>query len=137
MRYAGGLGIGSVSGQDRAGQFANGSVPSATYLYTVGPRTDALGRRLGFAVFSVCSIPTVLVYTLLPVGDSMMLVLGFPRRIAVPLPEWSRSSGQCCGLCSLPRLVITCGIAFSDRSLNLGERLQGDFAAPVDELLAA
>jgi MFS family permease len=40
--------------------------------------TDYLGRRLGFAIFSICSILTVLTYTLIPVSDGMMLFLGFP-----------------------------------------------------------
>jgi MFS family permease len=40
--------------------------------------TDAIGRRRCFALFSVCSIATVLVYTMIPVSDRMMLALGFP-----------------------------------------------------------
>ncbi len=40
--------------------------------------TDAIGRRRCFALFSLCSIATVLVYTMIPVSDAMMLALGFP-----------------------------------------------------------
>ena len=40
--------------------------------------TDAIGRRRCFALFSVCSIATVLAYTMIPVSDALMLVLGFP-----------------------------------------------------------
>jgi MFS family permease len=40
--------------------------------------TDAIGRRRCFALFSVCSVATVLVYTMIPVSDAMMLALGFP-----------------------------------------------------------
>ena len=40
--------------------------------------TDAIGRRRCFALFSVCSVATVLVYTMIPVSDTLMLALGFP-----------------------------------------------------------
>ncbi len=40
--------------------------------------SDALGRRRTFLLFSLCSIATVVAYTMLPIGDSLMLVLGFP-----------------------------------------------------------
>ena len=40
--------------------------------------TDAIGRRRCFALFSVCSVATVLAYTMIPVSDAMMLALGFP-----------------------------------------------------------
>jgi MFS family permease len=40
--------------------------------------TDAIGRRRCFALFSLCSIATVLAYTLIPVSNGLMLVLGFP-----------------------------------------------------------
>ena len=40
--------------------------------------TDAIGRRRCFALFSVCSIATVLIYTMIPVSNALMLVLGFP-----------------------------------------------------------
>lgn len=40
--------------------------------------TDAIGRRRCFALFSLCSIATVLIYTMIPVSNGLMLVLGFP-----------------------------------------------------------
>ncbi|MBV8912930.1 MAG: MFS transporter [Acetobacteraceae bacterium] len=40
--------------------------------------TDALGRRRSFLLFSVCSVATVILYTVLPISDPLMLVLGFP-----------------------------------------------------------
>jgi MFS family permease len=40
--------------------------------------TDRIGRRPNFILFAVCSIVTVVVYTQLPVTDSIMLALGFP-----------------------------------------------------------
>jgi fucose permease len=39
--------------------------------------TDAIGRRRCFALFSLCSIATVLAYTMIPVSDTLMLALGF------------------------------------------------------------
>jgi MFS family permease len=39
---------------------------------------DALGRRMNFLLFAVCSGITVAVYMILPINDSLMLVLGFP-----------------------------------------------------------
>jgi MFS family permease len=39
---------------------------------------DALGRRLNFLLFAVLSGLTVFVYMVLPIDDSLMLVLGFP-----------------------------------------------------------
>jgi MFS family permease len=53
-----------------AGSFA-GYIVSA-YL------TDAIGRRRNFLLFAVCCFATVLVYTNVPLNDSMMLILGFP-----------------------------------------------------------
>ncbi len=40
--------------------------------------SDQLGRKRNFYLFSLCSMATVLVYTLVPIGDHAMLVLGFP-----------------------------------------------------------
>ena len=39
---------------------------------------DRIGRRANFILFALCSIVTVLVYTQLPVDNTMMLWLGFP-----------------------------------------------------------
>ena len=39
---------------------------------------DALGRRLNFLLFSVCSVATVVLYMIVPVNNTWMLVLGFP-----------------------------------------------------------
>jgi MFS family permease len=39
---------------------------------------DRIGRRVNFILFAMCSIVTVTAYTLLPVDDTMMLILGFP-----------------------------------------------------------
>ncbi len=39
---------------------------------------DRIGRRANFIFYAVCSVVTVLVYTQLPVNDTMMLFLGFP-----------------------------------------------------------
>jgi MFS family permease len=39
---------------------------------------DRIGRRASFALFTICSAVTVLGYMTLPIGDSAMLVLGFP-----------------------------------------------------------
>ena len=40
--------------------------------------SDALGRRRAFVLFSLCAIVTVVTYTLLPISNELMLVLGFP-----------------------------------------------------------
>ena len=40
--------------------------------------TDRIGRRANFILFAVCSVVTVLVYTQLPITDTMMLFLGLP-----------------------------------------------------------
>ena len=40
--------------------------------------TDRIGRKLNFAVFAVCAMAVVEVYTQLPISDSQMLFLGFP-----------------------------------------------------------
>jgi MFS family permease len=40
--------------------------------------SDRIGRRANFILFAVASIATVLLYTQLPVNDSIMLFLGFP-----------------------------------------------------------
>jgi MFS family permease len=40
--------------------------------------SDRIGRRANFILFAVCSVVTVIVYTQLPVDDTMMLFLGFP-----------------------------------------------------------
>ena len=39
---------------------------------------DRIGRRPNFILFAACSIVVVIAYTLIPVSDAMMLVLGFP-----------------------------------------------------------
>jgi MFS family permease len=39
---------------------------------------DRIGRRANFILFAACSILTVLVYTQIPINDTMMLFLGFP-----------------------------------------------------------
>jgi len=39
---------------------------------------DRIGRRANFILFAVCSVVTVIAYTLLPINDTMMLILGFP-----------------------------------------------------------
>jgi MFS family permease len=39
---------------------------------------DRIGRRANFILFAVCSVLTVLIYTQIPVSDTMMLILGFP-----------------------------------------------------------
>ena len=40
--------------------------------------SDRLGRRRNFFLFSLCSMTTVLAYTLLDITDGQMLLLGFP-----------------------------------------------------------
>ncbi len=40
--------------------------------------SDRIGRRANFILFAACSIVTVIVYTQLPVDDTLMLFLGFP-----------------------------------------------------------
>lgn len=40
--------------------------------------SDRIGRRANFILYAVCSIVTVIVYTQLPVNDTVMLYLGFP-----------------------------------------------------------
>jgi hypothetical protein len=40
--------------------------------------SDRIGRRLNFILYEVGSIAIVIAYTLLPMGDTLMLVLGFP-----------------------------------------------------------
>ena len=40
--------------------------------------TDRLGRRRNFFLFSVCSVLTVLAYMFLPIGDSILFLLGAP-----------------------------------------------------------
>lgn len=39
---------------------------------------DKIGRRANFILFAVCSIATVIVYTQLPIDNTLMLILGFP-----------------------------------------------------------
>lgn len=39
---------------------------------------DRIGRRANFILFALCSILTVIVYTELPIDNTMMLYLGFP-----------------------------------------------------------
>jgi len=40
--------------------------------------SDRIGRRLGFLVFALGACTIVIAYTMIPFGDSAMLVLGFP-----------------------------------------------------------
>jgi MFS family permease len=40
--------------------------------------TDRLGRRRTLILFAVCSFVTVAAYTYLPIGNGVMLLLGFP-----------------------------------------------------------
>ncbi len=40
--------------------------------------SDRFGRRKTFFLFAVCSALTAVTYTLLPISDALMLVLGFP-----------------------------------------------------------
>jgi MFS family permease len=47
--------------------------------YLVGAYlADRIGRRANFILYAVCSLITVLVYTQLPIDDTLMLLLGFP-----------------------------------------------------------
>ncbi|PWT77640.1 MAG: MFS transporter [Acidobacteria bacterium] len=39
---------------------------------------DRIGRRANFILYAVCSVVTVVAYALLPINDTMMLILGFP-----------------------------------------------------------
>jgi len=39
---------------------------------------DRIGRRANFILFAVCSVLTVIVYTELPIDNTLMLYLGFP-----------------------------------------------------------
>jgi MFS family permease len=39
---------------------------------------DRIGRRANFVLYAVCSLVTVVVYTQLPIDDTLMLILGFP-----------------------------------------------------------
>lgn len=52
----------------------------ASFLgYVVGAYlTDILGRRKNFFLFAICSTLTVLAYMFMPIGDSVLLVLGAP-----------------------------------------------------------
>ena len=49
----------------------------AGYL-TAAWLSDRIGRRKTFFLFAVCSALTAVIYTLLPISDAQMLVLGFP-----------------------------------------------------------
>jgi MFS family permease len=40
--------------------------------------SDRVGRRMGFILFGLCAALLVLAYTLIPITDPVMLVLGFP-----------------------------------------------------------
>jgi MFS family permease len=47
--------------------------------YLVGAYlADRIGRRANFILYAVCSLITALVYTQLPIDDTLMLLLGFP-----------------------------------------------------------
>ena len=39
---------------------------------------DRIGRRANFILYAACSLVIVFVYTQLPIGDTLMLILGFP-----------------------------------------------------------
>lgn len=39
---------------------------------------DRIGRRANFILYAVCSLVAVFVYTLVPINDALMLILGFP-----------------------------------------------------------
>ena len=45
---------------------------------TAAHLTDAIGRKPTLTLFAICSIVAVLLYTTLPISNSIMLVLGFP-----------------------------------------------------------
>ena len=64
------IGSGAFLGVIIAGSFA-GYVTGA-YL------SDLIGRRAKFLIFAVGSAATVLVYTYLPITNTLMLILGFP-----------------------------------------------------------
>ena len=49
----------------------------AGYLYSAY-LTDRLGRKKTLALYAACCVVTVVAYTFLPIGNSGMLVLGFP-----------------------------------------------------------
>jgi MFS family permease len=47
--------------------------------YIVGAHlADRIGRRANFLLYAICSVVTVIIYTQLPINDTLMLVLGFP-----------------------------------------------------------
>lgn len=47
--------------------------------YLVGAYlADRIGRRANFILYAVCSLITVIVYTEVPIDDTLMLILGFP-----------------------------------------------------------
>jgi MFS family permease len=47
--------------------------------YLVGAYlADRIGRRANFILYAVCSLITVVVYTEVPIDDTLMLILGFP-----------------------------------------------------------
>ena len=47
--------------------------------YIVGAHlADRIGRRANFLLYAVCSVVTVIIYTQLPINDTLMLILGFP-----------------------------------------------------------
>jgi MFS family permease len=47
--------------------------------YLVGAYlADRIGRRANFILYAICSVITVLVYTQMPINDTLMLILGFP-----------------------------------------------------------
>jgi MFS family permease len=47
--------------------------------YVVGANlADSIGRRANFIIYAACSVVTVIVYTQLPIDDTLMLFLGFP-----------------------------------------------------------
>ena len=92
--------------------------------------SDALGRRRTFLLFSLCSVLTVVAYTTLPIGNSLMLVLGAPLGFC--------ASGTYSGLgATLAELYPTSmrgsGMGFT---YNFGRAIGASFPALVGSLSA-
>jgi MFS family permease len=63
---------------DSAGYLAVLIAGSFTGYLSAGFLADRIGRRLGFLVFALGAGIVVITYTMIPFGNSAMLVLGFP-----------------------------------------------------------